>query len=128
MKMERGRCYKCGQKTAVRDGEEKRDVRHAVGMERCLVVVGYVDGKEPFQLLGRVSADLGLDTMPNPPLSMTEMQPVAFAAKMALARVLLSRRCVGRNHKAHADYTCEGNCCTECGGPIDDNEACRCEG
>jgi hypothetical protein len=69
-----------------------RDARHAVGMERCLVVVGYVDGKDPFRLLGRVSADLGLDDMPDPPLTMTEMQPVAFAAKMAIAKVLVARR------------------------------------
>lgn len=69
-----------------------RDTRHAVGMERCLVVVGYADGREPFRLLSRVDADLGLDDMPDPPLTMTEMQPVAFAAKMAIAKVLVARR------------------------------------
>lgn len=72
--------------------DTRRDARHAVGMERCLVVVGYVDGKDPFRLLGRVSADLGLDNMPDPPLTMAEMQPVAFAAKMALAKVLATRK------------------------------------
>jgi len=72
--------------------DEHRDRRHAVGMERCLVVVGYVDGRDPFRLLGRVSADLGLDDMPDPPLTMVEMQPVAFAAKMALAKVLVARK------------------------------------
>ena len=69
-----------------------RDARHAVGMERCLVIVGYADGREPFRVLGRVAADLGLDDMPDPPLTMTEMQPVAFAAKMAIAKVLVARK------------------------------------
>lgn len=68
-----------------------RDRRHAAGMEVGLVVVGYADGREPFRLLGRVSADLGIDTMPDPPLTMAEMQPVAFAAKMALGKVLAAR-------------------------------------
>ena len=31
-----------------------------------------------------------------PPLTMAEMQPVAFAAKMALAKVLAARRKAGR--------------------------------
>jgi hypothetical protein len=69
-----------------------RDRRHAVGMERCLIVVGYVDGRDPLRLLGRVSADLGLDEMPDPPLTMAEMQPVAYAAKMAIARVIVGRK------------------------------------
>jgi hypothetical protein len=38
-----------------------------------------------------VSADLGLDEMPDPPLTMAEMQPVAFAAKMAIGKVLRER-------------------------------------
>ena len=54
--------------------------------------VGYVSGKEPFMLLGRVSADTGLDAMPDPSLTMAEMQPVAFAAKMALGKVLAARK------------------------------------
>lgn len=66
--------------------------KEAVGMEVCLVVVGYASGREPFRLLGRVDADTGLDAMPNPPLTMAEMQPVAFAAKIALAKVLMARR------------------------------------
>jgi hypothetical protein len=69
-----------------------RDQRHAAGMEVCLVVVGYVDGRDPFRLLGRVAADMGEDAMPDPPLTMAEMQPVAFAAKMALGKVLAARR------------------------------------
>ena len=69
-----------------------RDARHAVGMERCLVVVGYVDGRDPLRLIGRVSADLGLDDMPMSPLTMAEMQSVAFAAKMAISKVLVARR------------------------------------
>jgi hypothetical protein len=69
-----------------------RDRQEALGFEVCLVVVGYASGREPFRLLGRVSADTGEDAMPDPPLTDAEMQPVAFAAKMALAKVLAARR------------------------------------
>lgn len=69
-----------------------RDRQEALGFEVCLVVVGYVSGRDPFRLLGRVSADTGLDAMPDPPLTMAEMQPVAFAAKLALGKVLAARR------------------------------------
>ncbi len=72
------------------DDQRPRD--EAVGMEVCLVVVGYVSGRDPFRLLGRVSADTGEGAMPDPPLSMAEMQPVAFAAKMAFAKVLADRK------------------------------------
>ena len=72
--------------------DEHRSSKEAVGMEVCLVVVGYASGREPFRLLGRVSADTGMDAMPDPPLTMDEMQPVAFAAKMALAKVLSARK------------------------------------
>lgn len=58
----------------------------------CLVIVGYASGDEPFRLLGRVSADTGEDAVPDPPLTAAEMQPVAFAAKIALAKVLMARR------------------------------------
>lgn len=68
-----------------------RDRQEALGAEVCLVVVGYVSGRDPFRLLGRVSADMGESAMPDPPLTMAEMQPVAFAAKMALAKVLAAR-------------------------------------
>ena len=57
-----------------------------------MVVVGYVSGRDPFRLIGRVAADLGESAMPDPPLTMAEMQPVAFAAKMAIAKVLADRR------------------------------------
>lgn len=72
--------------------DTQRARNEAVGMEVCLVVVGYVSGREPFRLLGRVSADTGMDAMPDPPLTMAEMEPVAFAAKMAFAKVLVARR------------------------------------
>jgi len=72
--------------------DEHRSRKEAVGMEVCLVVVGYASGREPFRLLGRVDADMGEDMMPDPPLTMAEMQPVAHAAKMALARVIWGRR------------------------------------
>lgn len=69
-----------------------RDQQEALGFEVCLVVVGYASGRDPFRLLGRVSADTGDNAMPDPPLTMAEMQPVAFAAKMALGKVLAARR------------------------------------
>jgi hypothetical protein len=72
--------------------DTRRAANEAVGMEVCMVVVGYVSGRDPFRLIGRVSADTGNDAMPDPPLTMEEMQPVAFAAKMALAKVLIARR------------------------------------
>ena len=72
--------------------DDQRSRNEAVGMEVCMVVVGYVSGRDPFRLIGRVSADLGETTMPDPPLTMAEMQPVAFAAKMAIAKVIAGRR------------------------------------
>jgi len=72
--------------------DEHRGRMEALGMEVCMVVVGYVSGRDPFRLLGRVSADLGESAMPDPPLTVSEMQPVAFAAKMALGKVLAARR------------------------------------
>jgi hypothetical protein len=72
--------------------DHHRSQHEALGMEVCMVVVGYVSGRDPFRLLGRVSADMGENSMPDPPLTMAEMQPVAFAAKMALAKVLMARR------------------------------------
>jgi hypothetical protein len=69
-----------------------RDRQEALGFEVCLVVVGYVSGRDPFRLLGRVSADTGTTELPDPPLTFDEMQPVAFAAKMALGKVLAARR------------------------------------
>jgi hypothetical protein len=69
-----------------------RDRQEALGFECCLVVVGYASGREPFRLLGRVSADTGESALPDPPLTQEEMQPVAFAAKMALGKVLAARR------------------------------------
>jgi hypothetical protein len=72
--------------------DKHRDQQEALGFEVCLVIVGYASGREPFRLLGRVSADTGRDSMPDPPLTAEEMQPVAFAAKMALAKVLSARK------------------------------------
>jgi hypothetical protein len=69
-----------------------RDRQEALGFECCLVVVGYASGREPFRLIGRISADTGEDAMPDPPLTDAEMQPVAFAAKMALGKVLALRK------------------------------------
>ncbi len=35
-------------------------------------------------------------------------------------------RCPAREHAKHVGDVCEGQCCTSCGGPIDENEECRC--
>jgi len=35
-------------------------------------------------------------------------------------------RCRARRHAKHIGAVCEGQCCTSCGGPIDENEECRC--
>jgi hypothetical protein len=37
-----------------------------------------------------------------------------------------ARACPGREHAAHVGDVCEGSCCTSCGGPIDENQECRC--
>lgn len=47
-------------------------------------------------------------------------------ARARCAEILLER-CRGRTHSQHAQVTCNGSCCTECGGPIDENEDCRCD-
>jgi hypothetical protein len=36
------------------------------------------------------------------------------------------KRCPGRDHRGHVADVCTGSCCTSCGGPIDENEECRC--
>lgn len=35
-------------------------------------------------------------------------------------------RCPGRDHGQHIADVCAGNCCTACGGPIDEEGECRC--
>lgn len=89
----------CATYLAKKAFDDRRAANEAVGIEVCMVVVGYVSGRDPFRLLGRVSADTGMGALPDPPLTMTEMQPVAFAAKMALAKVLAARRKASRSGK-----------------------------
>ena len=51
------------------------------------------------------------------------------AARTRCAAILNERvgeRCPGRGHRDHVNDVCEGSCCTSCGGPIDQNEECRC--
>jgi hypothetical protein len=48
----------------------------------------------------------------------------ARCAALFNARTLT--KCAGRTHHNHATVTCNGTCCTSCGGPIDENEECRC--
>lgn len=69
---------------------------YAEGFNEFLVVVGYNRQLKPgdpdrFLLQGRVSADMGMPP-PVPELTTDEMQSVAFAAKMALAKVMVNRR------------------------------------
>lgn len=72
--------------------ENHRAAAEVMGQECLMIVVGYATGRDPFRLLGRVSADTGYEKMPMPELSATEMGPVAFAAKMAFAKVLRARK------------------------------------
>lgn len=67
--------------------------------EVCLLVVGYADGAEPFRMLTRVSIDVGLHKVPEPTLTNAEMEPVAYAAKMALVKVLRQRKSNGEGGK-----------------------------
>jgi hypothetical protein len=59
-----------------------------------MVYVAWSDSRGPDRtafLKRWLSADMG-DPVPDPPLSDAEMQPVVFAAKMALAKVLRGRK------------------------------------
>lgn len=52
-----------------------------------------------------------------------------MAARARCAEILNARaaaKCHGRTHRNHTADTCNGSCCTACGGPIDENEECRC--
>lgn len=71
--------------------DAQRTAKEACGIEACLVVVGYVSGREPFRLLSRVAADTGHDALPDPPVTPAEMQEVAYAAKIAFAKMLAKR-------------------------------------
>ena len=51
------------------------------------------------------------------------------AARSRCAVILNERareRCPGRDRRNHVADVCTGSCCTSCGGPIDENEECRC--
>jgi len=58
--------------------------------ERMLLVVGWAAGTDPFRLQARVSVDMACE-LPAEPITVEEMQSVAFAAKSALAKVLRNR-------------------------------------
>lgn len=80
-----------------------------VPFNQFLVVVGYqrslkkyrnskkhpMGDPDRLRIFGYVSADMGMDP-PNPELTPDEMQSVAFAAKMALAKVMVKRLKKGR--------------------------------
>jgi hypothetical protein len=68
--------------------------------EECMLVV-YVcraSGEQRFVHVAEVMADVGL-RWPDPPITVAEMQPVTFAAKMALLRVLRQRKAAERARK-----------------------------
>lgn len=50
------------------------------------------DGRGHLVQRGKVTCDMGLENFPNPPPTAEEMQQVMFAAKIALARVLRTRK------------------------------------
>lgn len=74
------------------DLEMRRAINEANGQECCMVVVGYATMRDPFRLLGRISVDTGEDKMPSPSITDSEMQPVAYAAKMAFYKILKARK------------------------------------
>ncbi len=60
--------------------------------EGLMLTVGWSNARAmPMVLRGRVEVDMAM-AMPSPMLTTAEMQPVAFAAKMALAKVLRQRK------------------------------------
>jgi hypothetical protein len=63
---------------------------------------------------------------PNWPGGRRHWARVHRQARMHCADLINARRCPGRIHEDHLLAVCEGQCCTNCGGPIDDNEECRC--
>ena len=68
----------------------------------------------------------GLDPRPK----ITAIKRMRNRARARCAELLSSTRgsskCAGRAHPNHATMTCNGACCTGCGGPVDENEECRC--
>lgn len=76
-----------------RDAFEARRTQNEMQGQECLmIVVGYASGRDPFRLLGRVSADTGEPMMPSQPITDHDMQPVAYAAKMAFYKVLKAKK------------------------------------
>lgn len=59
--------------------------------EEFMVIVAWEDGRFPLRAKDRVSVDTGY-AIPDPPPTHAEMQEVARAAKMAMAKVLKARK------------------------------------
>ncbi len=55
-----------------------------------MLIVGWMSAKGP-QRRRMISVDMSCE-LPNPALTQAEMQPVAYAAKMAMAKVLRNRK------------------------------------
>ncbi len=67
--------------------------------QECMIHVywsglNYPDGDKRGHLVqrGKVTADLGLETMPMPPFTDEEMQSITFAAKMQALRCIRARK------------------------------------
>lgn len=61
--------------------------------------------------------------------TITDAQILRLREELLAANPSLDDRddvCTGRTHRDHATITCNGTCCTACGGPVDNNQACRC--
>ena len=58
--------------------------------EKFMLVITWEDGALPFRSKARVSVDMATE-IPNPPPTDAEMQAVAHAAKMAMAKVMRAR-------------------------------------
>jgi hypothetical protein len=58
----------------------------------CCVYWTHGSGFGGFVRHSEVSVDMAVEKMPDPPITVEEMQSVAFAAKMALAKVLRARK------------------------------------
>ncbi len=69
-------------------GRQRQEVMITVGWS-CF---GAGDGQVEHVQRGRVTADLGLDAIPDPHFTSDEMQRIAFAAKREAHRCLRDRR------------------------------------
>ena len=88
-----------------------RELRNAAGADHGLVAL----------------CDMALSWRQGGPTVHAEVARARCASHLnAKAEILNARKCQGRTHAQHICASCVGSCCTACGGPIDENEECRC--